>query len=273
MEAEESVQRMNRDLIRAAALVGRDEARFLVDTYYSIQDFRIQGMNQVRSLVESGEPNAVLMYTSDQMIVLEKQVQRALVAFSQGHPVGRWAESIVGIGPVLSAGLLAHIDIEKAPTVGHIWRFAGQDPTSIWEKGQKRPWNAKLKVICWKIGESFVKVQANERDYYGKIYVARKAQEIERNEHFAFRDQALEIIGRKKIGKDTDAYKNYSIGKLPPAHIHARAKRYAVHIFLAHWHHVAYEIHYQQPPPKPYIIEHSNGAHNDYLGPPNWPMK
>src|SRR6185436_14373220 len=108
-----------------------------------------------------------------QMEVLEKQVMRALAAFSSNHPVGKWAESIVGIGPVLSAGLLAHINVRKCgcqvyrdmkpipihdcpglATAGHIWRYAGYDPTVTWEKGQKRPWNARLKVICWKIGES-----------------------------------------------------------------------------------------------------------------------
>ena len=72
------------------------------------------------------------------------------------------------------------------------------------------------------------------------------------------------------VGKNTDAYKAYSIGQLPPAHIHARAERYATKLFLAHWHHVAYESHFGTPPPKPYVIEHMGHAH--YIAPPNWPM-
>jgi hypothetical protein len=44
--------------------------------------------------------------------------------------------------------LLARIDIVKAPTAGHIWRYAGLDPTVRWNKGEKRPWNAGLKVLC-----------------------------------------------------------------------------------------------------------------------------
>ena len=54
----------------------------------------------------------------------------------------RWARSIYGIWPVLAAGLLAHIDIEQAPTVGHIWSFAGLDPTKKWQPKTTRPWNA-----------------------------------------------------------------------------------------------------------------------------------
>jgi len=59
-------------------------------------------------------------------------------------------------------------------------------------------------------------------------------------------------------------------GKLPPAHIHARAKRWAVKIFLAHWHHVAYMIEYKKAPPKPYSLEHLGHVH--MIEVPNWPQ-
>ena len=38
----EPVERLDRDIKRAAATLGRDEARFLTDQYYALQDFRIQ---------------------------------------------------------------------------------------------------------------------------------------------------------------------------------------------------------------------------------------
>ena len=87
---------------------------------------------------------------------MEGQIKRALEKYVDNHPVGSWLTSIHGIGPVIAAGLLAHIDIARAPTVGHIWRFAGLDPTTKWEKKTRRPWNAALKVLTWKAGESFV---------------------------------------------------------------------------------------------------------------------
>ena len=94
---------------------------------------------------------------------------RALDAYSGGPLAGRWARSIVGIGPIIAAGLLAHIDIKQAPTVGHVWRFAGLDPTLKWTTKTKRPWNGALKRLCWLIGESFTKVSNNPGDIYGKI--------------------------------------------------------------------------------------------------------
>ena len=323
---------LTKDIREAASLLSVKEARFLVDYYYVTQEDRKRSSNQVRSVsldAEDQEPHLVLDWLAANTSTLERNIQRALGAYSQGHPVGRWAESIIGIGPVISAGLLAHIVIEQAPTVGHIWRFAGLDPTQEWKGkvlateavkkylGDKsaptvedvyalaeqmaglkaesvlslatsnkdgterkltketlasalavRPYNAKLKTLCWKIGESFVKVSNNSEDIYGHVYAERKALETARNEDYYYAKQAEAIIEKKRIGKTTDAYKAYSQGKLPPAHIHARAKRWAVKLFLAHWHHVAYEIRYDAPPPKPYILNQE--GHTHYIAPPNW---
>lgn len=86
-----------------------------------------------------------------------------------------------------------------------------------------------------------------------------------------FADQAARSLEEKKFRADTVARQWYEQGKLPPARIHIRAQRYAVKLFLAHWHHVAYEVRYGAPPPKPYIIEH-DAAHTHFKAPPNWPM-
>ena len=249
-----------------ASHMGAKEVRFLVDTYYQIQERRKSSANQERSLVKEGEPVALIDYFKGLDQYSEKKIRQMLQAYAEGKPEASWAMSIRGIGPVISAGLAAHIDITQAPTVGHIWRFAGLDPTLVWDKGQRRPWNARLKTLCWKIGESFVKVKNHDEDVYGKLYDLRKRLEEERNEMGLFAEQAEAKV--KVVGKSTEAYKAYSKGKLPPGHIHARAKRYATKLFLAHYHHVAYEIHYGEKPPKPYVVEHLGHAH--YMSPPNW---
>lgn len=270
MNAESSdltpISRLSRDLREAAVTLTDDEARFLVDSYYMMQDARLRADGQLRALGESEEPNSVLSWLGEQNRTLENQVKGALDRYSNGHPIGRWMRSITGIGPVIAAGLLAHIDIERCATAGNIWSFAGLNPLAEWKKGEKRPWNARLKVLCWKLGESFVKVSGNESDYYGKIYAARKKLETERNEAGAFAEQAALILTKRKIGKDTDAFKAYSVGRLPPAHIHARAKRYAVKLFLAHLHEV-WRKHAGLPVPLPYPIVFLGHAH--IIPPPN----
>lgn len=289
-----AISSLSRDLKAASATLSDEEARFLVDAYYIIQEDRKRSSNQVRALDETEEPHSVLQWFSEQSDVLEQQIRRALDAYSSAQPVGRWARSVIGIGPVIAAGLLAHIDITKAPTVGHIWRYAGLDPTSHWEKGQKRPWNAALKVLCWKIGESFVKTAGHKSSVYGPVYRQRKDYEWRRNFSGDYAGQASATLERKRIGKDTEAYRWYSgaydsarmlavvegggkvddiLGDLgafasdagtpmlPPAHIHARAKRYAVKLFLAHLHEVWYEQHFGTKPPLPYPLAHMGHAH------------
>lgn len=262
----EPIQKLSRDEADASRTLGPNEARFLVDAYYQMQENRMRSAAQVRALSESHEPHAILQWLATQDATLESQLRRALARYAEETPVGQWCLSNIGIGPVITAGLLAHIDIEKAPTVGHIWRFAGLDPSMKWEKKTRRPWNAALKTLCWKIGESFVKVSGNEEAYYGQVYVQRKALEQQRNEQHAFADQAKQLLADKNFGKETKARECYEKGLLPPGHIHARAKRYAVKLFLSHFHEVAYRDRFNAAPPLPYPIAFQQHAH--YIPPP-----
>jgi len=257
-----------RDLKDAKIILSSTEARFLVDFYYLWQEERKRADNQIRSMDE--EPHIVLAWLSENTAQLEKNVAKALAAYSQSSKVGQWAESIVGIGPILSAGLLAHIDIAKAPTAGHIWNFAGLNPGVTWEKGQKRPWNASLKTICWRIGQSFVYTSNNPRSFYGPLYQQRKQFEEARNEKGELAEQAALALERKNFKHETAAYQHYSQGLLPDAHVHARATRWVVKLFLSHWQQVAYEVAYGKRPALPYAFSHLGHAH--ILEPPNWPM-
>jgi hypothetical protein len=276
--------KLTKDLKTAARVLSKQEARYLVDSYYTIQDYRIAVAGQIRSIdmpvfydenhkkrkpteeeiaqyTGEKEPHEVLDWMFDNVELLENQIKNALNAYTDGDVVGTWLKGICGIGPVIAAGLIAHIDIETAPTAGHIWSFAGYNPEAKWEKGKIRPWNAKLKVVCWKAGQSFVKVSNNEKDIYGKLYQQRKALEQANNEAGIFKAQADRILQEKKISKTTDAYKWYIQGKLPPAHIQARAERYAVKIFLSHLHAYWYKHHYGIEPPKPFAIAILGHAH------------
>ena len=296
----EGVLKLTRDQRKAAETMGLEEVRFLVDQYYQIQDFRKAGENMTKASADSDEPFLFTAWLAGQLNVLETSVRSMLDRYSGATVLGKAVREVIGIGPVLAAGLLAHIDITKAPTVGHIWRFAGLDPTSSWGEGQKRPWNAKLKVLCWKIGESFVKVSGHPEDLYGKVYAARKEQEHGRNVRGELADQAASALKNKRFRKETDAYAWYSgclipaifegweelnsaertarvkgrrgvpgsgLAMLPPAHIHARAKRYAVKLFLSDYHRAGYLLEYKQEPPKPYVLEHCPGHAHIWTAP------
>ncbi len=255
-----NIAKMTKDLQAATLTLSDDEARFLVDAYYIIQEDRKRSFNQTRSM--DIEPNAVLVWFAENNKVLENQIKRSLDTYSASKPAGVWARSIKGIGPVIAAGLLAHIDIEQAPTVGHIWRYAGLDPSMKWEKGQKRPWNASLKVLCWKIGESFCKFSTGDNPSpYGVHYRQQKAKYVTKNDAGGFAERAAKILTEKNYGKTTEAYGHYSSGKLPPAQIDMMAKRWATKLFLAHLHEFWYESHFKKPAPFPYPIAILGHAH------------
>lgn len=245
----------------------RDEARFLVDIYYQMQGYRIALAGQIRSVGE--DPHESLDFFLRQAKIMEVQIQKMLQVFVMtDQHIGDWLMHVYGVGPVISAGLIAHIDINIGVTAGKIWRFAGLDPTVTWEKGQKRPWNAKLKTLCWKIGQSFLKFQNRDLCYYGKVFAQRREIETAKNERLEYKDQAAAKLERFNFRKTTTAYAYYSEGKLPPAHIQARARRYAVKLFLSHMQWVWFETYYQQPAPFPYT--HEYGGHMDLILPPRY---
>lgn len=255
----------------AAREQARAEMRFLVDAYYLSQENRKRIGNQVTALGKAGKSNQWIEQFRGEQEKVEAKCLKRIRELLEPFVVGRWSQTVCGVGPVIAAGLIAHIDIRLTPTAGHIWRFAGLDPTSKWNKKEKRPWNADLKKLCWNIGECFVKVSARESDVYGKVYLERKFKEQARNEAGELAEQAAASLLKNRYGDDTKAKDFYQRGLLPPAHIHARAKRYAVKLFLAHWHHVAYETEYGLAPPKPYVIAH--GGHTHFIAPPGWPME
>ncbi len=294
----EPIQKLNKDLKNATVTLSKDEARFLVDSYYQMQEKRKRADNQIRSMDKNGEsePHEVLSWLAANNRSLENQIKSALGAYAMSKELGKWAMNQLGIGPVITAGLLAHIDV-TVPTVGHIWSFAGLVPGVKWEKGQRRPWNAALKTLCWKIGESFKKVSGKEDAFYGGIYAERKVLETGRNLHGKYKEQAMERAksikaaptcywyqGRYKasdilklvaaeippIAWETELKKgNKLLDKdskegnpmLSPGHITQRAQRYAMKLFLSHYHDVGYRIETGNEPPNPYPIQHLGHVH------------
>lgn len=132
----------------------------------------------------------------------------------------------------------------------------------------KCPWNKGLKVLAWKIGESFKKQSGNEKSFYGQVYAKRKLYELEKNERGDYADQAALWLPRMSSTSkiSIEAYKQ---GKLPNNHIVRRSQRYAAKLFLAHWWSVYYVIHHKVAPPRPYVFEFLEN-HTKYYGPPNF---
>ena len=327
----EALQKLSKDVKKGSLTLGKDEIRFLVDYYYQMQADRIVTQNRIRAINQSDkdEPHETIAFIGKQVSAIEENIKKILDYYTDNDPIGRWCKSITGIGAVISAGLIANLDVTDKPTAGHFWSYCGlNDNNRQWigrEKTKKiideilgdkkskdityedfvkccvatkwkpenlieatgkdgkkiflnaegteykfkkediiaqcskRPYNAKMKTLLWKLGQSFVKVSNNPNDIYGKIYQYRKAYEQAKNENLDYKEQAE--AKAKIVGKTTEAYKWYSIGKLPPAHIQARAERYAVRIFISHLHEIMYLVEYGKECPLPFAQAILNHGH------------
>jgi hypothetical protein len=138
---------------------------------------------------------------------------------SAGHelgPVWEWVTAIKGLGAGgLAAQLLALIDdIALCDTVSALWRYAGlgvvDGHAEKNARGEKAHFNARLKGVCYNIAVSFIKAQT---PLYVDIYYEEKR-----------RQRALHPEPEKVNGKNA----------FSDAHIHNRAWRKMVKIFLQH---------------------------------------
>jgi hypothetical protein len=206
----------------------------IVELYYDCQKLRIAHANKERSEA----PSELVQWLDFWMHAGESVIQAKLRKWVQSEhspAEAKWAYDQVGIGPVIAAGLAAHIDIEKANSISAVWKFAGQAPGfDRRTKGTKLPYNARLKTLCWKIGESFVKVSGKEDAAYGKLWAQFKAQELQRNDSGVYAMAAAVELAAKKF-KVPEVKKVLQSGKLTDGHLHSRAKRRAVKIFLSHY--------------------------------------
>lgn len=234
------------------------DIRILVENYYDLQESRKRYNLQFSSV-----GHASFKRMADVFQKHENGVKKDIATVIEGDHMADWARSHCGIDIVLAAGLVAHIDITKCPCQSSLRKFAGLAPPASydWGKGKKRPWNAFLKTLCYKIGESFVKNCNNPKCFYGQLYADYKLDRIAQNDSGAFAEAAAEKLENFRIGKKTDAYKHYSAGHLPPAHVHARARHWVVQQFLNAYFEEAWRHHYGTVPPNPYVVSHLHHVH------------
>jgi hypothetical protein len=304
------------DLLAARGREGYDEVRFVVQQYYNVQENRIRAQLRAKRLQTAGKPNQIITWSLDHDKANESQIASFLDYYTkvEGTGMGEWARTVVGIGPILSAGLLSEIDIERTHSSSALYSFAGLNPMQVWfsredarkivseetaKSGKKvidilpeiaarcgrkvdylrtsnrnmktgevkpptsdsiaaaiarRPYNATLKTLCWKIGKSFMMLSGNPKCFYGHLYSQFKADIIAKNERGEYAQYAAHRLTVKNYGKETATYAAYSEGKLPESQITGRARRMATKIFLCHWWEEYYERHFGVAAPLPYVF-------------------
>jgi len=231
-----AIERLDKDVITVlAGELSKDEARYLVQSYYAQQDWRIAAAHRARELAKRGQPSAILSYQTRQWRYLEAQIHRVLGVYAERFRVGRWSMSICGIGPVITAGLIAHIDPHKAHTPSQTWKFAGLAPGQGRVAGKKLDYSPTLKQLAYHIGSCLIRFSNHPKQFYRDYYRARKEYETTRNEQLRYAEQAAKALKSKKWDTKKDAYAYLTKGMLPPGHIQARCRRWVAKLFLAHF--------------------------------------
>jgi hypothetical protein len=211
----------------------KETASTLSKVYWEIR-------NQRKELSNPSDQDETLIYFQNLILKIESQIDFSLESFCRSSMTGKWAISNLGIGPVTATRLLSYIDIARCRTPEHLWSYAGLVPTQ--NNKSKSTYNNNLKEVCIDLGKNFVKYSAKEDCFYGKLYLEERKRRMELNEQGEYADLANETLQNFNV-KDKNFAKDklvYELGKLPQERIDAQAQRYAVKIFLAHWHAVAY---------------------------------
>jgi hypothetical protein len=207
----------------------------------------------------------------------ERAFSPETVLMLEGEQLGdvwKWITSIRGMkAGGLAAQVLAQIDDPgKFATISKLWRFSGyaviDGEIEHRQKGEKAPFNARLKSIVYLVVDQFIKQQT---PVYSDLYYAEK----ERQRVLHPEPICKECGGACKSKKNGDGHTVYrciecgGMANFTDAHIHNRAIRKVARVFLQHlW--LVWRESEGLPVSKPWIIEH--GGHADYIVPPGWPL-
>jgi len=207
----------NQEVICVELGSGRD-IRYLIENFYDIQKLRIETYNRIvcyikenaekvkeevsegaRELIEKKKYAEFvkkyvltekinisdvknLVWYHNQLYETEKGLYKRIDSWSRNHPLRReFLNHVKGIGAVLSSGIIAWLcdPILKADKVSQLWSYCGLAPNQERRKGEKVSYNPKVKVLCWKVGQSFIKFRCFGRRLYldFRAYIEKREPE------------------------------------------------------------------------------------------------
>ena len=223
----------------------------------NIQRLRIQHSNRIEAVKRGdawadGQTMNLLEQYHGQFQDMEKQLDRDIAGAIKDLPddhILRYMLKIKGVGPSLAAQFWAKVDIQRAADVSSLWKYAGFGVTDGKRdrpvKGQKLPYNRKLKVVVFKIGDSMLRTRGTRTDkdplLYADLY-------YEKREEYDAREW-----GENKL------------------HRHLAAKGYMQKIWMQHlW--ISWRTLEGLPVNMPWVLRQNN-AHTHYIAPEayGWP--
>ena len=185
-----------------------EKLRFLVESYYDIQDVRISVSNRTYQLDEKEVDHKVEKETTkgkiseshtDALKDIEASVKKQIETVLDELPI--WTEFmkyIRGVGPTLAGGIIGYMykpidekcdaapthetcncgkSIERFDNISKLHAYAGQHVINgkapRRKRGEKSNWNSKFRTHLWKIGQSFMRSD-ELKSFYRDLYTKEK---------------------------------------------------------------------------------------------------
>lgn len=222
-----------------------------VRQYWAWQDMRISVNSQLGAMVRQGlltqeECDGCAKEWTAPFVAAEKECAKKMVQWLESEPVyTQWLQHVRGVGKILAAQILAiSTPITDFPTVSAFWAYCGyhvkDGKAARREHGVVANWSNEAKTTFFNLGACFVKAGGPYRELYDR---------------YKARDRAAHPEKGKAGGKYSDG------------HMHTRAMRYAVKIFMSHLWSVSYDLA-GIPCRQPFV--HEKLGHETYISP--WSM-
>lgn len=270
----------------------------LVLKFYEIQEVR-KGMTNALNMTKRDYPD---FDTTEQAEVvakvedLEKDLKKEIVSHISSLKIYGWMQSIEGIGPIISAGLISGLqDPARFDNPAKLWRYCGLSPVDWCESCDKRfAGETKKEREAWAYREakgieerkakSKKNIKAKQKELLKKVCDCESPSVVQVAEkrrkglpiHYkpflktlCFKIGEMGFVRHKGYYRDKydefRAYEDKNYPNLSKGHRYARAKRKTVKLYLSHlWN--AWRRINGESITTPYVIK--MGGHN-YIAPPN----
>jgi len=232
---------------------------FLVKTGLRVEKLRVAMQTRNTHLSRNGRKDATTIELEERLRNLEDYMNKIIAEKLEVHPAQNWFSRIKGVGTESISKVIGLIDIEKAPHISSLWKFAGMSVENGKapkpQKGKKLSYNKTLRTMVWRLGTCLIRGKGKFYQYYIKEKEKYRKRFLNAN---------YKIVPASELPKDNRGRKYEPEGVISEGHLDNMARRKMMKVFLASlW--LVWRQEAGLPISKPYAVEQL--GHNHFLDP------
>ena len=148
----------------------------------------------------------------------EEEIEAEMRQWCRTQPVWEaWGSKVKGCGPMVLGAVMSRVDIKRVNTVSAMWAHFGFAPGQHRVKGEKLTYDAIGKTWCWRMGKQLMMANGIFKAVYDKRRAYEEGQAVVRGQ----------LVVTAKKGKEVKE------NEITTLHVHNRAERYMIKMFLA----------------------------------------